>query len=359
LVRAALVLAKVRGPAVLALDSVRCGRWEIFTVGLVWHRRVLLVGWSVLPYPWPKGRFTPTVCQLLRTVADAWPADQPPPHLVADRGFPSKAFFATLAALGWGFTVRLRSRDVLVVAGTACTMRCLWTTAGDGCWRHQPAHYGQRPGTVAGWVVVGRGLAVLAWHQRDAGSARVRQEQGRLRRHHLVSKHPHQGPTTAVQSDTWIALFTSQPRWRRALGTYRQRWSIEGTYRDLQSGWDGRVGWDLERVVSQEQDAGQVEARVGLAALGLVCQLWLGDQAGQDAAPEAVHRLARQWTTTNRLSPWARGHLLFVDRAGAAEAWLQTMLQAAADLLVAAPPLVHPAVGACRTLRSAPQRKAA
>jgi hypothetical protein len=46
----------------LALDSVRCGGWEVFTLGVVWHGRVLPVGWAVLPYPWPKGRFTPTVC---------------------------------------------------------------------------------------------------------------------------------------------------------------------------------------------------------------------------------------------------------------------------------------------------------
>lgn len=50
----------------LALDSLRCGRWEIFTLGVVWAGRTLPVGWTVLPYPWPPGQFTPTVCQLLR-----------------------------------------------------------------------------------------------------------------------------------------------------------------------------------------------------------------------------------------------------------------------------------------------------
>src|SRR5512141_591535 len=40
----------------LALDSVRCGGWELFTLGMVWHGRVLPVGCAVLPYPWPKGQ---------------------------------------------------------------------------------------------------------------------------------------------------------------------------------------------------------------------------------------------------------------------------------------------------------------
>src|SRR5215212_3203338 len=102
LVRAALALVPDARP-VLALDSVRLGRWEVFTVGLAWHSRVLILGWAVLPYPWPKGAFTPTVCTLLAQVAAAWPADRAAPELLADRGFPSKRFFATLARLGWSF----------------------------------------------------------------------------------------------------------------------------------------------------------------------------------------------------------------------------------------------------------------
>lgn len=76
----------------LALDSVRCGRWELFVLGVVWHGRVLPVGGVVLPYPWPKGRSTPTGCALLRRVAAAWPAEQRA-HLLADRGFPSHKVF--------------------------------------------------------------------------------------------------------------------------------------------------------------------------------------------------------------------------------------------------------------------------
>ena len=78
LVRAALTLAAPQGTAYLALDTLRCGGWEVFTIGLVWHGRVLPLGWAVLPYPWPKGRFTPTVCALVQQVAAAWPAHAPP-----------------------------------------------------------------------------------------------------------------------------------------------------------------------------------------------------------------------------------------------------------------------------------------
>src|SRR5438552_14670903 len=54
----ALVPAERDGVTHLALDSVRCGGWEVFTLGVVGHGRVLPVGWSVLPYPWPNGRLT-------------------------------------------------------------------------------------------------------------------------------------------------------------------------------------------------------------------------------------------------------------------------------------------------------------
>src|SRR5215204_3806875 len=109
--RAAVALVAPEGPGAtaglrhLALDSVRCGPWEVFTLGLVWQGRVLPVGWAVLPYPWPKRQFTPTVCALVRQVAQAWPAATPAPHLVADRAFPSRRLFGTLQAVGWGWTI--------------------------------------------------------------------------------------------------------------------------------------------------------------------------------------------------------------------------------------------------------------
>src|SRR5207237_986556 len=85
----ALVPPERDGVTHLALDSVRCGAWEVFTLGVVWHGRVLPVGWAVLPYPWPKGRFTPTVCALIRQVAAVWPAERPV-HRPGRLGWPAR-----------------------------------------------------------------------------------------------------------------------------------------------------------------------------------------------------------------------------------------------------------------------------
>jgi hypothetical protein len=335
LVRAALALAPSTQP-LLALDSVRCGGWEVFTVGLVWHRRTLLLGWAVLPYPWPKGRFTPTVCALLARVAAAWPADAPTPELLADRGFPSGAFFRTLQRLGWHFTVRLRASDGVTVAGDRRTVRALLAAAVPECWTSQAACYGGAAG-VAGQVVVGQGLLVLPWHQRDAGSARARRARAARREHDLHAKHPRRGPSQAAQTDPWVVLFTSHPTAQPAVCAYRYRWAAEGTYRDGQSGWDGRHGWNLEPTVAQARSCTQVAGIVGLWALALLLQSWVGDQVGAASAPPAVQAVVRQWTTSGRLSLVARGRFVFADRSGDLDDWLIATLQAAAARLTPAP----------------------
>src|SRR5947209_2022968 len=115
LVRAALVLVEPApwGPAggqvLVVLDSVRCGPWEVFTLGVVWHGRMLPLSWAALPYPWPTGQVTPTVCRLLRQVGAVWPQGRPG-HLLADRAFPSHKLFTTLRRLEWGWTVRPRAQ---------------------------------------------------------------------------------------------------------------------------------------------------------------------------------------------------------------------------------------------------------
>lgn len=60
LMRAALRLVP-EARVVLVLDSTRCGRWELFTVGLPvgTHARVLLLAGRVVAYPWPTGPVTP------------------------------------------------------------------------------------------------------------------------------------------------------------------------------------------------------------------------------------------------------------------------------------------------------------
>jgi hypothetical protein len=317
---------------------VRCGGWEVFTVGLVWHRRTLLVGWAVLPYPWPKKRFTPTVCGLLTQVAAAWPKTAARPKLVADRGFPSYAFFATLTALGWDYAIRLRASDWVVVDGERQPVRRLLGDAVPEQWQVYAGQYGTARGPV-GQVVVGQGVLVVPWHQRDAGSARARAHRARRRQAELLGKHARRAPSRASATDSWVVLFTSDGQALAPVRAYAHRWAIEGTYRDGQSGWDGRHGWNLEPTLAQATSAAQVDGIVGLWALGLLLQSWVGDRIGQPQAPAAVQAVGRQWTVHGRLSVWARGRFAFGDGSGELDDWLVQTLRAAAHRLDTTAPL--------------------
>jgi hypothetical protein len=346
LVRAALALVApdppgwpTAGLTHLALDSVRCGRWEILTVGVVWHGRVLPVGWALLPYPWPKGRFTPLTCDLLRQVAAAWPSDRPA-HLVADRGFPSRRLFETVAALGWGWTVRLRASLHVTVDGRLQPVRACLAQARLAGWTASAAAYGTGATAVAGTLVIGRGLVVLPWHQRDAGSLGHRARQQAQRQHDRHATRPRRAaPAGATDAtDPWVILFTSHGHWRAAADSYRRRWATEGSYRDVQSGWDGRHGWDLEAVVGQLADRARVEHLIGLWALGALIQTWVGHQVGGRSAPTSVQAVVRQWTTTGRLSVWARGRLALTEPSGRLRPWIADTLTLGCQRLAAAPP---------------------
>ena len=359
LVRAALALvppdpagSPTAGLTHLALDSVRCGRWELFTLGVVWHGRILPVGWRVIPYPWPTGLATPTICALIRAVGAAWPAERPA-QVVADRAFPSYQLFGALQAVGWGWTLRLQARHWVTVAEQTQQVRDLLPAARVGSWRSYPGAYGCGDRAVPGTLVVGRGLVVLPCHQRTAGSLRHRAKQQARRQQHLASKHPNQDPAALVETDAWVVLFTSpgrstdpvaEPRAprvpveRMAQASYRRRWGTEGTYRDAQGGWDGQHGWDLEVTVARLTDAAVVDRLAGLWALGTLLQTWLGHQIAQADTPAAVRAVVRQWTTTGRLSVWARGRLALTEPSGWLTDWLLATLAAGAQRVAAAPP---------------------
>lgn len=339
LVQGALALVEPlpgRGPwagqTYLALDSVRCGPWELFTVGVVWHGRVLPVAWAVLPYPWPKGQFTPTVCALLRQVAAVWPPDRPV-HMVADRAFPSYALCQTLRALGWGYTLRLQARHWVTVAGQTQQARALLAEASVGTWRAYAGTYGQGAPAVAGTIVVGRGLAVVPPHQNNAGSLRQRARRVGQRAQHAASKNKDR--TAAL--DQWVILFTSHSTVVAARGSYRRRWPIEGSYRDAQGGWDGAHGWDVAHEIARADDPTAVERLAGLWALGTLVQSWVGHQAEQATAPPLVQQVVAGWTTTGRLSVWARGQLALREPSGRLAPWLSETLTVGADRLAAAP----------------------
>jgi hypothetical protein len=108
LIRLALTL--VAGQPVVALDTTRLGPWEVWLAGLVIAGRTLPIGWAVIPYPWPKGRFRATTLALLQQLQQAFPAGVCW-TLMADRGFPSAALFAQVRQGGTDFSVRLRLSD--------------------------------------------------------------------------------------------------------------------------------------------------------------------------------------------------------------------------------------------------------
>ena len=335
LVRAALCLVPpepARGPTAgvthLALDSVRCGRWEVFVVGVVWHGRILPVGWAVLPYPWPKGRFGPTVQGLVQAVAACWPPERPA-HLVADRAFPSRALFATLQTAGWGWTLRVAAPRGVIVDGGATTVGGLLRTAVPGRWRTWGgAAYGTGPKAIRGTLVVGQGLPVVAPHQANPSSQRVRARRHAARQAYLRRKHRadrgHEG--TATATDGWMALFTTHATRHAALASYRRRWAIEGSFRDAQGGWDRRHGWDLEPVLARQATAQRATALVGLWALGTLLQSRLGDRVAAATAPAAIQTARAGWTTTGRLSVWARGQFALREPDPAVQAWVLATL---------------------------------
>jgi hypothetical protein len=345
LVRAALALVSDAVPH-LAMDTVRCGRWEVITVGVVWHGRVLPVGWEVLPYPWPKGEFTPAVLRLLWRIGAVWPADRRP-HLVADRGFPSLKLFRTLESLGWKWTIRLRAKLTVGVDGEARALHALIAVSQPGVWTCRPITYGTGRQRVAGHLVMGRGdaLPVLPRHQANPGSLFHRGLQQAARRREVRDKHPGRRTTAAQQTDGGVILFTTHTTWREACQSYARRWATEGSYRDAQGGYDGQHGWDLEPTATRETDPHVVDTLLGLWALGSLLQSTLGDQVGRPDAPPVVRDVRARWTTTGRLSVWMRGRFALTDHSGDLRPWLLATLQATAQHLrhsVASPPRTPP-----------------
>jgi hypothetical protein len=336
LVRAALVLVNDAVPH-LAMDTVRCGGWEVITIGVVWHGRVLPVGWEVLPYPWPKGQFTPAVVRLLWRVGQAWPAERRP-HLVADRGFPSLKLFRAVEQLGWGWTIRLRAKLNVGIDGTPRALADLIAASRPGVWTCRPMTYGTGRQRVAGHLVLGRGdaLPVLPRHQANPGSQRQRARRQAARVREIAGKHPERRTSTAQQTDGWVALFTSHTAWLDASRSYTRRWTTEGSYRDAQGGYDGQHGWDLEPTVAREPDAHVVDSLFGLWALGAGLQTALGDRLSQPDIAPALRDARARWTTTDRLSVWMRGRFALTDPFGDLRPHLLSILHDAALHLLAA-----------------------
>jgi len=57
LIVSALALLAPGQAVVVALDTTRVGKWEVWLAGIVVAGRTVPIGWAGIPYPWPKGRF--------------------------------------------------------------------------------------------------------------------------------------------------------------------------------------------------------------------------------------------------------------------------------------------------------------
>ncbi len=303
----------------LVLDSTRAGHWELFTLGVRCHGRVLPVAWSALPYPWPTGQFTPTVVALLERTLACWPPDRPV-HLVADRGFPSKALFQLLEE--WrqrrplGATIRLRAGDWVWLDNTQpVRVGDLVRDLRPGQWRTWVACYPHCPPTAGPTrLVAGRSLPSSPRHQLGPADCARRQARAEQRARYLRRT----GQAGAVETDDIWCLLTTEATWQAAVTQYSGRFSTEGTYRDVKS-------WGWETVVGREPDPTVVDGLTGLAVISYLVQVSIGAAAGRTRDTAARAR-QRQWTTTDRLSIFWRGRLVLHDRAYDWRPWLSLAL---------------------------------
>jgi hypothetical protein len=318
LIHAALALLPSGQSVVVALDTTRLGPWEVWLAGIVVAGRTLPIGWAVIPYPWPKGRFRTTTVALIQRLQAAFPPGVRW-SLVADRGFPSAVLFAQLRQGGTGFSVRLRLSDWVTVAGVYA-MVAVHLAAGrlvDG--QRTAAAMGRgRPDQplVPGWVVVSAAVAAPPKHKQNPGTARERAKRAKAHAQHRAHK---QGRTTKPPSataqryaQTWV-LFTTAPTVAQAVAEYAQRMSIEETFRDWHSGWGVRAA-----VVDLPTET-MVDRLIVVVCLTYSLQMRLGQRLSADSLGQ---QRRAQWTVTDRVSWFWCGQRLFNDPGYDWCAWL-------------------------------------
>jgi hypothetical protein len=178
---------------IVALDTTRLGAWEVWLAGIVVGGRTLPIGWAVIPYPWPKGRFRATTLALLQQLQRAFPVEVRW-TLVADRGFPSAALFALLRQGGTDFSVRLRLSDWVTVAGIYTTVADHLEAGRLSVGKRTRATMGRgRPDQpwVPGWIVVSAALVVPPKHKQNPGTARERAKRAKA---HVPARVSSLGP---------------------------------------------------------------------------------------------------------------------------------------------------------------------
>ena len=317
LIQAALALLPPDAPAVVAMDTTRVALWEIWQAGIVFAGRTLPIGWAVIPYPWPKGRFRQTTLALVEQLAAAFPAECSW-VLIADRGFPSATLFARLLQRQVGWTIRLRLSDWVEVAGIYAMVKDHLEAGRVHPGERVRARVGK--GTtdqphVDAWIVVNDQLAVPPTHKQNPGTRREREARAKAHAKHLDQKGRKSRPPSDLAKKyvhTWT-LFTTAKSVDEAVGEYAARMTIEQTFRD----W--HHAWGLRQVASALTEESAVARLVGIVSLAYHLQVAIGVRFSLD--PQGQERRLK-WTVTNRVSNfWCAQHL-FTDPGHDWSSWL-------------------------------------
>jgi hypothetical protein len=317
----------------VALDTTRLGPWEVWLAGIVVAGRTLPIGWAVIPYPWPKGRFRVTTLALIQQLQQAFPTGVRW-TLVADRGFPSAVLFAQLRQGGTAFSVRLRLGDWVMVdrvyapvsahlaAGRLVVGQRTAATMGRGT-VEQPR--------VAAAIVVSAAVVTPPRHKQNPGTARERAHRAKQHAQHRKHKQGRKTtPPSAVAqryAQTWV-LFTTASTVGQAVAEYAGRMSIEETYRDWHHHWAVRAA-----VVDMPTEA-MVARLIGIVCLAYTVQMHLGQRVSAD--PVGQRRRA-QWTVTDRVSWFWCGQRLFDDPGYDWADWLDQQWESLGWPVVTAP----------------------
>jgi Transposase DDE domain len=324
LIHAALTLLPSGQSAVVALDTTRLGPWEVWLAGIVVAGRTMPIGWAVIPYPWPKGRFRTTTLALVRRLQAAFPPVVPW-TLVADRGFPSALLFAQLRQGGTSFSVRLRLSDWVMVARVYATIAEHLAAGRLVEGQRTAATMGRgRPAqpVVPGWVVVSAAVVAPPKHKLNPGTVRERAKRAKAHAQHRAHKQGRKTkpPSATVQryAQTWV-LFTTAPTVGQAVAEYAQRMPIEETFRDWHSGWGVRAA-----VVDLPTEA-MVDRLIGVICVTYSLQMQLGQRFSVDPLGQ---RRRGQWTVSDRVSWFWCGQRLFNDPGYDWSTWLAAQWEA-------------------------------
>jgi hypothetical protein len=322
----------------VALDTTRLGPWEVWLAGIVVAGRTLPIGWAVIPYPWPKGRFRATTLVRIQQLQPAFPAGVRW-TLVADRGLPSAVLFAQLRQGGTDFSVRLRLSDWVTVDRVYATVSAHLVAGRLVVGQRTVATIGrgtlQQP-LVPAAIVVSAAVVTPPRHKQNPGTARERAQ--RATQHVQHRKHTPGRKTTPPSAvaqryaHTWV-LFTTASTVAQAVAEYAGRMSIEETYRDWHHHWAVRAA-----VVDVPTEA-MVARLIGIVCLAYTVQMHLGQRVSAD--PVGQRRRA-PWTVTDRVSWFWCGQRLLNDPGYDWTDWLDQQWESLGWPVVTAPAMPTP-----------------